>query len=100
MKNNFPHWFNWHHLRDAEGHSKKHKNGVTLYFGHMYVGFREAGYQLLLAVASILHAIFPPLFDFKLLDVVINQTIGLHKYLPKHPGWKKLKDELDKNTKE
>ena len=92
MKSN---WFNWNHLRDVEEHSKeKRENGVTLYFKHMYVGFREAGKQLLLAFASIIHAIFPPLFDFKLLDIVINQTIGLYKYLPNHPGWKKLKDEF------
>jgi hypothetical protein len=93
-------WFNWNHLRDAEEHSKeKRENGVTLYFKHMYVGFREAGKQLVLAIASVLHAIFPPLFDFKLLDIVINQTIGLYKYLPNHPGWEKLKDEFKKNTK-
>ena len=48
-----------------------------------------------MAFASIIHAIFPPLFDFKLLEVVVNQTIGLHKFLPKHPLWKKLKDELN-----
>ena len=65
----------------------------------MWVGFREAGKQLFMAIASIIHAIFPPLFDFKLLDIVINQAIGLHKYLPDHPAWKKLKDELNKNTK-
>ena len=65
-----------------------------LYFKHMLIGFREAGKQLLLAFASFIHAIFPPLFDFKLLDIVINRTIGLHKYLPSHPSWKKLKDEL------
>jgi hypothetical protein len=92
MKNS---WFNWNHLRNTEEYNTKiRENAIVLYFKHMYVGFREAGFQLLLAVASILHAIFPPLFDFKLLDIVINQTIGLYKYLPKHPGWKKLKDTL------
>ena len=93
--------FNWKHLRDAETlGSETRDNAVVLYFKHMYVGLREAGTQLLMAGASILHAIFPPLFDFKLLDKVINQTIGLHKYLPNHPKWKELKDELNKNTKE
>lgn len=96
MKN----WFKWNHLRMAEKYSGELRgNAVVLYFKHMYSGFREAGKQLLLAFGSIIHAIFPPLFDFKLLDIVINQTIGLHKYLPKHPLWKKLKDELDKDTK-
>ncbi len=94
-------WFNWKHLRDAESYSSQIRdNVVVLYFKHLWIGFREAGKQLILAIASILHAIFPPLFDFKLLDIVISQTIGLHKYLPNHPGWKELKDELNKNTKE
>ena len=95
-------WFNWNHLKSAEyysGNISQRKNAIVVYFKHMYVGFREAGKQLLLAVASVIHAIFPPLFDFKLLDIVINQTIGLHKYLPNHPSWKKLKDELKNNSK-
>lgn len=93
-------WFNWKHLRVAEKYSSETRdNAVMLYFKHMFVGFREAGKQFMMAIASILHAIFPPLFDFKLLDIVINQTIGLHKYLPNHPEWKKLKDELNKDTK-
>ena len=92
MKNN---WFNWNHLRNTEKYNNKvRENGIVLYFKHMLTGFREAGFQLLLAVASIIHAIFPPLFDFKLLDIVIKQTIGLYKYLPNHPGWKKLKKAL------
>ena len=41
---------------------------------------------------------FPPLFNFKLLEMVIKQAIGLHKYLPQHPDWKKLKDELTKDS--
>lgn len=91
-------WFNWTHLRDAEYLSKsKRETGVVLYFKHMWVGLKEAGKQLLMAIASVLHAIFPPLFDFKLLDVVIDQTIGLHKFLPDHPSWQRLKDELKKN---
>ena len=92
MKSN---WFNWNHLRNTEKYNTKiRENAIVLYFKHMYTGFREAGKQLLLAFASIIHAIFPPLFDFKLVDIVINQTIGLYKYLPNHPSWKKLKEVL------
>ncbi len=35
-----------------------------------------------------------------ILYVKLPSRIGLHKYLPNHPGWKELKDELNKNTKE
>jgi hypothetical protein len=65
----------------------------------MYIAFREGGKQLFMAFASIVHGIFPPLFNFKLLEMVIDQAIGLHKYLPQHPDWKKLKDELDRDSK-
>ena len=93
------HWFDWKHLRIAEYlNSDKRDNFIVLYFKHMWVGFREAGKQLLMCFASIIHAIFPPLFNFKLLEIVINQAIGLHKFLPQHPDWKKLKDELNKDT--
>lgn len=94
-------WFNWQHLKSAEYYSdseSQKKSMIIVYFKHMFIGFREAGKQLFMAFASIIHAIFPPLFDFKLLEVVINQTIGLHKFLPKHPSWKKLKDELNKDN--
>jgi len=92
-------WFNWNHLRMAEYYNGGlRENAIVLYFKHMYIGLREAGKQLLMAFASIIHAIFPPLFDFVLLEVVVNQTIGLHKFLPKHPLWKKLKDELNSDS--
>jgi len=94
------HWFDWKHLRVAEYlNGTKRDNAIVLYFKHMYIGFREAGKQLFMCIASIIHAIFPPIFNFKLLEMVINQAIGLHKFLPQHPDWKKLKDELNKNNK-
>ena len=44
-------WFNWKHLRVAEKYSSKtRENAVVLYFKHMWVGFREAGKQLILAI--------------------------------------------------
>jgi hypothetical protein len=94
------HWFDWKHLRVAEYlNGTGRDNLLVLYFKHMWVGFREAGKQFLMCIASIIHAIFPPLFNFKLLEIVINQAIGLHKFLPQHPDWKKLKDELNKDNK-
>ena len=48
-------WFNWKHLRLAEKYSSKTRdNPVVLYFKHMWIGFREAGKQLLLAFASFI----------------------------------------------
>ena len=93
-------WFEWRHLGIADTLNKRpKKNPVVHYFIHMYIGFKEGGKQLFMAFASFVHAIFPPLFNFKLLEMIINQAIGLHKYLPQQPGWKKLRDELNKNSK-
>ena len=62
------HWFDWKHLRVAEYlNGTGRDNFLVLYFKHMWVGFREAGKQFLMCIASIIHAIFPPLFNFKLL---------------------------------
>ena len=84
-------WWNKYHLHDA-GELNNHRTG---YFSHLLIGLREAGYQFLLCIASIIHAFIPPLFNFKLLELVVNQTIGLHKFLPQHPIWDKLRKELD-----
>jgi hypothetical protein len=89
-------WWNWRHLRDAEqanGSSKK--NIIALYGVHLCIGLKEAGYQLVLALCSLIHAVLPFSFNFKLLELVVNQTIGLHKFLPQHPIWDTLRKELN-----
>tara|TARA_Y100001970_G_C14093429_1_gene781291 strand:+ start:769 stop:1056 length:288 start_codon:yes stop_codon:yes gene_type:complete len=92
-------WFELNHLRIADSlNNRPKKNILFLYFTHMIIGIREACKQFLMALASLIHAFLPPLFNFKLLEMVINQAIGLHKYLPQHPDWKKLKNELNKDS--
>ena len=92
-------WFELNHLRIADSlNNRPKRNIVILYFIHMFIGIREALKQIFMAFASIIHAVFPPLFNFKLLEMVIKQAIVLHKYLPQHPDWKKLKDELTKDS--
>ncbi len=93
-------WFDLNHLRVADSLNNRPKRNIfILYFTHMFIGFREASNQFLMGLASIIHAIFPPVFNFKLLEKVINQAISLHKYLPQHPDWEKLKNELNKDIK-
>lgn len=79
------HWLNWNHLTEAGGN----------YFLHFYVAMREAAFLLLLSVASVLHAVFPPLFDFKLLEMRIRALAKLYGYLPDHPAWQILKDKFN-----
>ena len=85
-------WWNYKHLHDA---SELNGSSKSNYFVHLGIGLKEAGYQFLLCIASVVHAFIPPLFNFKLLELVVNQTIGLHKFLPQHPIWDKLRKELD-----
>lgn len=91
-------WWNWNHLREAEQLSgKAPKNILRLYATHFVISMKEAGIQLLLAFASVVHAFIPFAFNFKLLDIVVAQTKGLYKFLPNHPTWKKLREYIDKD---
>jgi hypothetical protein len=93
-------WWNWDHLRTAETlNGGEKKNIISLYFTHMFIGLREAFTQFLLCIASIIHAIIPFAFNFKLLELVVNQTRGLYKFLPQHPIWEELKSDLDDKSK-
>ena len=60
--------------------------------------YPKSGNTLLRAILSSLFFTENGVFNFKLLEMVIKQAIGLHKYLPQHPDWKKLKDELNKDS--
>lgn len=73
----------------------KKENIVKLYFVHMGIALREAFKQFIMCIGSIVHAFFPFLINFKLLEMVVNQSIALHKFLPQHPDWKRLRDELN-----
>lgn len=91
-------WWKLNHLRSAQDLSKDGKRSpwYISYCIHFWVGIREFVVLALLAIASLLHALVPPLFHFKLLEILVNRTIGMHGFLPQHPVWKKLRDELNK----
>lgn len=90
------HWINFKHLRTAEQlNGGERKNIVVSYFIHLGIALREALTQLIMCIGSIVHGLFPFLIDFKLLEAVVNQAIRLHKFLPQHPAWEKLKKELN-----
>ena len=83
------HWINFNHLQEA---------GAT-YTGHFVSSMEQAITQFLLMIGSILHAVFPFLFGFKLLQLVITQAIKLHHFVPDHPAWEELKNELNHDNK-
>lgn len=91
-------WFNLKHLTSAQDLSKdgKRNKWYISYFIHAWIGLKEFFVLGLLSIASLIHALFPPLFHFKLLEILVNRTIGMHKFLPQHPIWDKLREELNK----
>ncbi|MDA1284265.1 MAG: hypothetical protein O3C61_04995 [Proteobacteria bacterium] len=90
-------WFNLKHLREAEKHSgNSNTNPIILYFKHMRVSFREAWSLLLLAIASLLHGICLPLFDFKLLELRLKYDEKLYDFIPTHHAWESLRKKIEK----
>jgi len=79
------HWFNLNHLSEAGGN----------YILHFYVAVREAMFLFAVGICSVLHAIFPPLFNFKLLEWRVNAILKLHKFLPDHPIWDRVRKQLN-----
>lgn len=78
-------FFNCKHLTNAR----------VSYFTHFKFAISEAWFLLLMCLASVLHAIFPFIFDFKLLELRVNRLLVLYKLLPKHEIWKDLRNKLD-----
>lgn len=95
---NYNGWWNWNHLREAEQLSgTERKSIIRLYITHFVISIREAGIQFLLAIASVVHAVVPFAFNFKLLDIVVAQCRGLYRFLPNHPVWKEFRDYIDED---
>jgi hypothetical protein len=76
---------NFRHLSIARKYSDKNLKGLHLYFWHMSLSFRQAVKLFLWCICSILHGIFPFLFDFDLLTARINDLKNLKKTLPNDP---------------
>jgi len=76
-------WFNWYHLVDASEKANIKYNWITAYWWHFYMSFKEFVFLFTMAIGSLIHAIFPFLLDFKLLEWRIKRLEELKKQLPK-----------------
>ena len=79
-------WFNRDHLKDAETASGK-KMG---YFRHLIISSGECVFCLLMALGSLVHAVFPWVLDFKLIEWRTNRLKSLKKKFPNDPVLKKV----------
>ena len=87
VKNSVSTLFNARHLSEA----KQASAGQGGYFWHWYLAMKEAGFLLLICIGSIIHAFFPWVLDFKLLEWRIERLKFLKEKLPNDPQLKKVK---------
>lgn len=81
--------FNINHLKDA-GIATKTK---MTYTKHFMLSFKEFLFCFMIAVFSLLHAVFPWTFDFKLIEWRVNRLKKLKNQFPDNPALKKVKFE-------
>jgi len=79
-------WYNLKHLKQA-----KEAAGVRGgYLWHFKLAIDEFFFLLLVCIGSLVHAIFPWVLDFKLLEWRINRLKKLKEKLPDDPQLKKV----------
>lgn len=80
-------WFNFEHLKEASNKAKRPDAG---YWWHFWLAMQEFFFLLFVTVGSLVHAIFPWVLDFKLLEWRINRLKALKEKLPDDPQLKKV----------
>jgi hypothetical protein len=84
-------WFNKKHLEEASKYGEiKGSNPVTQYLWHFKLSMTEAFKLFGLFLGSIIHAVFPWILNFKLLEWRISMLKDLKKKLPSDPNLKKV----------
>ena len=84
-------WFNSQHLQQASAYAGRQKNNPVLnYIWHFALSMFEAGKLLFLSLGSVVHAIFPWVLNFKLLEWRVNALETLKNNFPDDPILKKI----------
>jgi thiosulfate reductase cytochrome b subunit len=84
-------WFNSQHLQQAaEFANRQRNNPVSNYVWHFALSMIEAGKLLFLALGSVVHAIFPWVLNFKLLEWRVAALETLKNNFPNDPILKKI----------
>lgn len=79
--------FNWKHLQQAKEKADIPDGG---YWWHFRLAIEEFFFLLVVALGSLIHAIFPWVLDFKLLEMRINRLKYLKQKLPDDELLKKV----------
>jgi hypothetical protein len=84
-------WFNSQHLQQASQYANRQSNSPVLnYFWHFALSMAEAGKLFFLSLGSIVHAIFPWVLNFKLLEWRVKSLETLKNKFPNDPTLKKI----------
>jgi hypothetical protein len=84
-------WFNSQHLQQASAYAGRQKNNpVVNYIWHFALSMFEAGKLLFLSLGSVVHAIFPWVLNFKLLEWRVDALETLKNNFPNDPILKKI----------
>jgi thiosulfate reductase cytochrome b subunit len=87
-------WFNSQHLQQAAEYADRQQNNpVSNYVWHFAVSMTEAGKLLVLCLGSVVHAIFPWVLNFKLLEWRVAALETLKNNFPNDPALKKINFE-------
>lgn len=85
---------NFNHLKTASQFANKQdKLWIYQYVWHFFLAIRESLFLFVLAIFSLIHAVLPFVFDFKLIEWRIQELARLKKSLPNDPHLKKIKIE-------
>jgi hypothetical protein len=83
--------FNFKHLKIASSYANlSNKSTLYQYCWHFIISIKQAIFLAVLSVFSIVHAIVPWAFDFKLLEWRISELKGLKDSLPNDPQLNKV----------
>ena len=84
---------NWfiEHLQETKTYqiNPKDHSILSLYILHVIFGLREGVYFIFQGLATIIHGIFPFVFDFRLAKWNQRMMERTHTLIPKHPMWKR-----------
>jgi len=77
---------NFNHLTDAANAAGLAKSKIAIYIWHLGFSIKQAVLLTIMAVVSVVHGIFPFLFDFWLMETFLSMVETLKK---KFPNYKK-----------
>jgi len=85
-------YLNFKHLQEAKIKAGRPDAG---YFWHFRLALDEFFFLLFVCIGSLIHAVFPWVLDFKLLELRVNRLKKLKSNLPDDPQLKKVHFDED-----